>query len=44
MSETDIFRACVRQPVHIQNNDLLQIDDQGEEHVKPVQDGSDEAK
>ena len=36
LSETDIFRNCVKYPVHLQHNDLLQIDENGEEHLKAV--------
>ncbi len=36
LSETDVFRLCVKNPVLLQQNDLLQIDENGEEHVKPL--------
>lgn len=36
LSETEVFRNCVKYPVHLQHNDLLQIDENGEEHIKAV--------
>ena len=33
LSETEVFRNCVKQPVYLQHNDLLQIDDNGEQHI-----------